>query len=266
MQSSHLLAQKIVDRIVDGFVVTLALRCWLETAFCAHDLISFLIMNEAGPDSQQASALDLVFFPDQAFQIEVEPLLQKTGFNRSDELKIIALITEMSPRTRIMWDDVSTCMPFPVELIPSFISRLNIARRLDERILGSINQHLTGPDRTRCCVILRNHAIEWKDGHVRDMQRFMGSVHSDATDFLSCFTDLLMFLSEGDLPDNLHDGLRLKRQFWTDCFHHAGEIQSRMQTTNAEIMIMGGSRILSVTPEEAIRKIDLLDRILCRMD
>jgi hypothetical protein len=266
MKSCHILAQKIEHRIADGFIVTDAVGCWLKTAFGIHDQKDFFIMNEAELDSQQASALDLIFFPDTPFQFGLEAFLQENGFSRSDELETIALLREMEPETRIVWGDVSIHILFPVELIENFMSRLHITRRLDERILSWLNQHLTDPTKTGCCVILRNQAIAWKDGHVRDMHRFMKSTQSDPVDFLTCFTDLLMFISEGDIGDDLYDGLKQKRQFWADCFHRAGEIQSRFQTSNAETMLMAGSRILSITPEEAMNKIEMLDRILFRMD
>jgi hypothetical protein len=75
------LLTRIVGALENGGRLTDATLAYIETALFppAADRLIALLTDES--DCERDSLLDLIFFPDQAVQIELEPLLETAGFS-----------------------------------------------------------------------------------------------------------------------------------------------------------------------------------------
>lgn len=242
-----------------------ATRLFLERSFGFHDPRDWMIMDETGPDSQQASAMDLVLFPETAFQWKLEPCLLQNEFGPTDESEIIFWLKSQHLETWIRFSERNFPTRFPSSLIPGFVRRLHITYRIAPELVAPIFHALPKPLGWEVCVMIRNHDISWNTWYLEDMVRFLESFRREPDGWIPCLSDLLACIREGEIGEDLVTGLARKRDLWVERFHAAARVSRMMAGTNAETMMLAGNRILSMTSEEAVRRIEALERILFRM-
>ena len=82
---------------LDNHVSTYIEACFQDIPF--QDLIDRICNN---PDFEDAPLMELIFFPDEALQVQLEPLLEKNVFGIEDEKALARLLLEAGIQTTLL--------------------------------------------------------------------------------------------------------------------------------------------------------------------
>ena len=258
--------------MADGITLTGDVRDFMTATFgdASAATLRELVLDESS--AERDSLLDLVFFPDQALQLAIEPVLE--GHSLTEEaVSLLAARLKAAPvatglRLPGVADPVPTVMP--VFLVDAFLARLNLSwqlaaalselmTHLDTRLLSPIHDLEDGRFRLR--VNLRNAGLRQTPAQVLFLCDFFERVPFDDKEFVDKLGFILVFMREHEGATHFYQVLMDRKKF---LFRHL--LKNRQTTewaarTNMETRIMAGVRPSYFDVHAAERSLALIDRI-----
>ena len=258
--------------MADGITLTGDVRDFMAGTFgdASAETLRTLLSDESS--AERDSLLDLVFFPDQALQLAVEPVLERHGLTEED-VRLLAARLKVAPlAAEIRLSGTETTVPavMPAFLVETFLTRLNIpwqsAAALSE-VVTRLDTHLVSPTndredgRLRLRVHLRNAGLRQTPAQVLFLCDFFERLPIDDRDFVDKLDFMLVFLKEDEGATNVYQALMDRKKF---LFRHL--LKNRQATewaacTNMETRIMAGVRSSYFDVRAAERSLALIDSI-----
>jgi hypothetical protein len=149
-------------------------------------------------DCERDSLLDLIFSPDQAVQVDLEPLLEKARYTLEDEALFHDRLMARAINAPVDMPDGS---PLVRVQVPGFIksqylARLNIAWQLDSHVAAAIESGVSAGRGPAIKVRLRNAGIRFTSClHGPSCAVFSNEWRRSDSDYLACL-DLVLSLLE----------------------------------------------------------------------
>jgi hypothetical protein len=256
-------AEKIIEILRSGLTINADTQHYIDSTFSnpSIDTLGALVKDEANCETD--SLLELLFFPDESLQLQLEQMIDAVCFEKHDERAIEDMVCTQLFQTRICFRDGRGS--FGVAVSPSnmaqFIARLNLSRPLDPRLRTAIAKYVDQTLQTRCKVRLRNAKPISSPEHILFLVDFFKKLRTDRDEFLDCLDFLLSFLDELDDEPDMFEVLMAKKRFHYWCLQKAKNLDIQLTKHNVETLLLNGKRISYVDKADARRKIQLIDRI-----
>jgi hypothetical protein len=207
--------------------------------------------------------VELLFFPDESIQIQLEDLLKSQDFQKKDEKVVAEYLYTRKLKTTVHFpgtDDILK-LSVPFAAIDQFIARLNISRRPDKRILASISKYVSKKFRNRCRVQLRNSRFVSTANNVFFMCRFFEKMDDENDDFFNCLGFVLNLLDGIHEERNLFLSLMDKKRFYFKSLQRAATFEDQLKKNNIETLMQQGLRAPPISRDEVRQKIIMIDKI-----
>jgi len=130
---------------------------------------------------ERDSLLELIFFPDQTLQVQLEDLLESHDFGREDEEKLTRALTAKRLQTTLLFPAGRGSLPLAVPewVIGHFISRLNISKKPDPALVDAIRRYVPQPYQTLCKVKLRNTRFIFTPNKISFLSLFLKKITAE---------------------------------------------------------------------------------------
>ena len=212
---------------------------------------------------EKDSLLELIFFPDQTFQVQLEDLLEGHDFGAEDEEKLSRALIAKRLQTTLLFPAGrgSLTLAVPDWAIGRFISRLNISKKLDPALVDAIRRYVPRPYQALCKVKLRNTRFKFTPNKISFLTVFFKKMAVEFGIVFSAYDFLLAFLDELKDDTDLYRALTQKKRFYFQNLQKAERFSAQLKNSNMETLLLQGVRIPYINTEEARRRMDLIDRI-----
>lgn len=224
------------------------------------DAIRQTLLGEAS--SEGASLFELILFPDEGFQIAIEAIVEQFHYSNADEKTICNLLMCRKLETVFHFPGIgSVPVTVPVEAIHSVISRLNISRITDPRIIEALHRFSEEPLRTQCKIRLRNSRWMQREAHIRLILKMIEKHIAQAGNILESLDVILDFLTDPHPESDIRQALESEKERLIHLLDIADRQDHLLRTSPMEAVMLQGVRIVTIDREEIINRIHILDQV-----
>jgi hypothetical protein len=212
---------------------------------------------------EKDSLMELLFFADEAMQIQLEAMLERLHFQKIDE-KLVAHALFQPPLSavfRFPGHRGSLHLAVTEDIACQFITRLNISKHLNPGLLEVLNRYEDENIRNRIKVKMRNSRFSPTENQAKFLGLFFEKLDSRDNDFFGCLEFALNFLDEPASNNDVYRALMAKKKFYFGCLQKAKRLDSQLRKHNLETLMARGKRIVQIDPEDARQKMQMIDRI-----
>jgi hypothetical protein len=266
------LENRIRSFLVKGIEMAEEVRGFMEATFgdAGAETLQEILDDTAG--SERDSLLDLVFFPDTALQMVIEPLLTAHRVDAADVARLAeglkrtpAAIRLQMPGGRAVID-----LAMPAFAVDAFLTRLNLTWQPASDLTAALegwDAHVLSPSgdpadgRLRLRVRLRNAALRQTPAQVRFLVAFFERMDPAGEDLVDQIDFALVFLTEHEAADNFYAALMERKRFLMRHLRQARRSAEFAARNNMETLIMTGVRMPyfdRLAAEKALALIDVL--------
>ncbi len=256
-------AQKIIDILQSGLTLNADTLHYIDSTFSNPSIGEFEELLQDESSCETDSLIELLFFPDESVQMQLEEMLGETRLQKQDEQVIQDLVCTKAFQTRIRFpDDRGT---LGMEVTPSnvaqFIMRLNLLRCLNPKLSASIAEYVPVTLQTRCKVRLRNTKPITSQNKILVLQAFFEKLQIDSDEFWDYLDFILSFLDECKDGLDMFQALMTKKRFYFQSLQKAKNLDIQLTKHNVETLLLRGKRVPYVDGADARKKIQMIDRI-----
>jgi len=257
------LAAEIRRILDDGITLGDDVIHYIDSTFSNPSIEELQAILQDDSNCEKDSLVELLFFPDETMQLELEELLENFQLNRHDEDKVLeALCREPMPVTmRLPEGRGSLSLSLPHEVAPGFIARLHISKHLDIELREAIDRYAAKNDGIGYKVKIRNSRFSPGRKKIRFLCDFFAKLEPQSHDFNTCLDFALALLDELEKDRELYPALMAKKRFYLRSLQKAKKLESQLQKNNLETMLSQGRRVILVDQADARKKMLIIDRI-----
>lgn len=256
-------AEKIIDILQDGLTLHANTLHYIDSTFSNPSIGELEELLQDQSSCETDSLIELLFFPDESVQLQLEEILGDTQLQKQDEKDIQRMVCIKPLQIRIRFpDDRGTLLmaatPFNVA---QFIAHLNLLRSLNPKLSTSIAEYVPVALQTRCRVRLRNTKPITSQNKILFLQAFFEKLQIDSDEFLDCLDLILGFLDECKDGLDMFQVLMAKKKFYFLSLQKAKNLDIQLKKHNVETLILRGKRVSYVDTADVRKKIQMIDRI-----
>jgi hypothetical protein len=210
--------------------------------------------------SERDPVLELLFAPDEAFQIELEETL---AGRRLDEERVAGLLGRSPLQVRFRFPDARDTLR--LELTPPlarhFVSQLRIERPIPADLSQALASAAEANERHRARVLIRNARFQFTPATVAFLRDCLTQVGLRDGQAWECFSIALDVLSDGQHPADLFQALADRKRWLVKALTRGRKQGEFLDQTNIETLMSQGARLTVIDEEETRRRIGCIDRI-----
>ena len=257
----------LVDRIEsilwEGFRLLPETLHFIESTFDCTSIKTLAVKLDDNSDSDHHTITELIYFPDEAMQLRIEDVLEQGNYVISDEFSIVDLLVRNRPATRIFWPAAPEPLNqlLPVAAAKPFLSRLHITRRIDPKLLGTIQTRVSRDNRLAVKVKLRNCNVPQTPARISFLNAVLTKIETASKPPFECLTFVLNLLPEIETGSDIYHILSGKKMGAIRNLQLARNYQSRLKKGNIEILLAQGIRSPFVNQSQLMKEIILIDEI-----
>jgi hypothetical protein len=259
-----LLAEKIEQIFRNGFVLSDDVTHYIDSTFSNPSIneLEEIIYDEQ--NCERDPLIELIFFPDELVQIKLEEFLESKDFEKEDEEKVINYILNKKSVTTIHFPENKGSIKFIVSELSAlqFVSRLNISRKLNKRLLKAINKFVSDKCRTLVKVRLRNAMTVLSENKIKFLSSFFEKIKVEENYFFKCLDFMLNFFDGIKDDINIHQSIVERKRSLLQNLQEALKFEELLNKNNMETLISRGVRIPHINKEEIMHKIVIIDTII----
>jgi hypothetical protein len=256
-------AEKIIDILRTGLTMNADTLHYIDSTFSNPSIGELEELLQDGSSCETDSLLELLFFPDESVQLQLEDMLEDIQFQKQDEQKIQEMVCSKPFQTRIRFPDKRGNLGMQVTPlnVTQFIAHLNLLRCLNPKLTAAINENVPPTFQTRCKVKLRNTRPITSQSKILFLKAFFEKLPGDRDEFLGLLDFILSLLDEcKDAPD-MFQSLMAKKRFYFQSLQKAQNLDVQLTKHNVETLLLRGKRVSYVDKADARKKIQMIDRI-----
>ena len=257
------LAQKIIDILQSGLTLNADTLHYIDSTFSNPFIgeLEELLQDESSCETD--SLIELLFFPDESVQMQLEEMLGETRLQKQDEQEIQDLVCTKAFQTRIRFPDERGTLGMEVTptSVAQFIMRLNLLRCLNPKLSASIAEYVPVTFQTRCKVRLRNAKPITSQNKILFLQAFFEKLEIDSDESFDFLDFILSILDECKDGQDMFKALMTKKRFYFQSLQKAKNLDIQLKKHNVETLLLSGKRVSYVDTADARKKIRMIDRI-----
>jgi len=176
MDPCMLLADRIKAILDRGMSVNRNTCHFIDSTFYITSIKALdAVVHDEG-DCEHDALLDLLFFPDEAFQTGVEDLLTDYDYQKSDEKKIAAQVAcgNIAPVFSFPEYNQTLKIKMPAFCVDLLVTRLKIWKKSNHKLTEAICRSMTGDLQKQTMVGLRNSRFEQTRDRVDFLCKMIG--------------------------------------------------------------------------------------------
>jgi hypothetical protein len=259
-----LLVEKIEQIFTYGFVLSDDIMYYIDSTFLSSSINELEEIINDEHNCERDSLIELLFFPDESMQIKLEEFLESQDFKKEDEEKVLSYILDKKLLTTIRFPDSKDSLKLflPKSSAMQFISRLNISRRLNKRLIKAIDEFVSDKCRTAVKVRLRNARVEFTENKIMFLRSFLKKIEVEDDYFFKCLDFILNFFDGIKDDKNILQSLLDKKELYFQNLQKASGFEELLNKNNMETLISRRVRIPHISKEDAMHNIVIIDTII----
>jgi hypothetical protein len=212
---------------------------------------------------EKDSLMELLFFPGESLQIEIEEMLERYRPQNEDENKILAFLYRSPLKVTFRIDDErgSLNLSIPEDVTRGFLTRLNISKQLDPKLIESIIGYGDEANSNRFKVKIRNSRFSSSEEKTGFLCSFFDKIGARSNDIFDCLEFVLEFLDEIKKEGDLYRALMDKKKLYFISLQKAKKMDARIEKHNIETLLLQGERVALIDQVDARKKMQIIDRI-----
>jgi len=212
---------------------------------------------------EKDSLMELLFFPGESMQVELEKTLERYKPQAEDENNILAYLCRdpLQVTFRFIDDRGALKLQIPEDVIRQFLVRLNISKHLEANLIASICNYGDEQNINRFKVKIRNSRFSPSDSKTGFLCRFFEKIGSRSHDIFECLDFVLEFLDEIKKDTDIFPALMARKKFYFISLQKGQKMDSRLEKHNIETLLMQGERVALIDKVDARKKMQIIDRI-----
>lgn len=258
---------RIIQALENGGCLNQAILDYVDAALFSPEPDRLATFLAGDTDSQRDSLLDLIFYPDQAVQIDLEPLLEAARFSEQDKEQMLDRLIARPIHARVNMPDGRQLARIRVpDFIKSqYLARLNISWQIDPHVAAAIEKGLPAATRPIVKVRLRNTGICTGSGRQVFLCRFFQRMMHSEPDYLACLDLVLSLLETAGKGAEVYDLLVEHKRSLFRSLQQARRFETRLGRSNMETLMLQGVRAPHVSPDALMHHMRLIDLICLRI-
>ena len=258
---------RIIQALENGGCLTDDILDYIDAALFSPEPDRLVAFLSGDTDSQRDSLLDLIFYPDQAVQMDLEPLLEAARFSEQDEKQLNDGLMARPIRAWVSMPDGRQLVRIRVpDFIKSqYLARLNISWLIDPHVAAAIEKGLPAAIRPIVKVRLRNAGICTASDRRGFLCRFFQRMTHSDPDYLACLDLVLPLLERAGKRTEVYNLLVEHKRFLFRSLQQAGRFKTLLGRSNMETLMLQGVRAPHVSPDAMMRHMRLIDLICLRI-
>ncbi|MGD8657514.1 MAG: hypothetical protein PVG28_15455 [Desulfobacterales bacterium] len=257
------IADKIIEFLQRGLAINADTQHYIDSTFSnpSIEALDKLLQDESSCETD--SLMELLFYPDESVQLQLEGLLEDAQLRPEDENAIQAQVCRQLFQARFHFRDGRGTLKIAVnsDNVDAFIQRLNLSRSLDPKIRAAIGQHVRRALQTRCQVRLRNAKPITAPDRILFLQSFLEKMSVDEDEFFEYLDFILSFLGDLRKKTDIFKVLMTYKKIYLQGLQKAAKLEKQMTKHNVETLLLGGTRLIYMDKVDARKKIQMIDRI-----
>ena len=257
------IADKIIDILRSGLTINADTQHYIDSTFSNPTIAELdgLLQNESGCETD--SLMELLFFPDDSVQLQLENLLEDAQLQQQDEQAIQARVCDQSLQTPFCFPDGRGTLKMAVSpaSVNAFIDHLNLSRSLDPKIREAIVRHVRRALQTRCYVRFRNARAITAPHKISFLQSFFENLKIEEDEFFEYLDFILNFLGELKGKTDIFQELMTYKKLYIQGLQKAAKLDAQLSKHNVETLLLSGTRVAYVDKADVHKKIRMIDRI-----
>ena len=258
------LGDKIAALLQSEIVIEDNILDYIDSTFLTPSVENFRQIL-ADPDSCEAQTVyELLFFPDEQLQKQLELILKSQTYDDKDVEGIIAYLKQKKIQTTLTFPDKrgNLKINIPDSTIRPFMHRLNITKHIDPRISKTLTRCIPNlSDIHQIRVMLRNCRFEFSDPICDFLCQGIEKIYPESEYFFDAFTFILNFLDHRDPATDIYLQLAGKKQNYLQMIQLAEKNEKALMKSSVEQLLLQGHRVPAVNIADARKQITLIDHI-----
>ena len=258
-----LLAGKLQEILNDGIALNSEVIHYIDSTFSNPTTTELQTILHDDSNCEKDSLMELLLFPDETMQLQLESLLERLHFQQGDEKSVLddLLQNPIQVTIRFPGERGSLRLRITEDVACRFISRLNISRHLNPNLLEALNQHQEETISNRIKVKLRNSRFSPTTEKIEFLCLFFKKFDTRDMDIFECLDVALSFLDEPAMDNDIYRTLMAKKRFYFRSLQKAKQLEAQLQKQNVETLMARGKKVVLIDQRDARKKMRIIDRI-----
>ena len=259
----ELLAGELQKILCGGITLSSGVIHYIDSTFSNPTTTELQALLHDDSNCEKDSLTELLLFPDETMQLQLERLLEGLYFQQEDEKSVLddLLQVPMQVAIRFPGDRGSFHLLVTEDLARQFIARLNISKHLNPDLLEALNHYENENISNRIKVKMRNSRFSPTDEKTKFLCLFFEKFDSQDNDIFECLEFALSFLDEPTIDNDIYRTLMAKKEFYFRSLQKAKQLDTQLQRHNMETLLAQGKRIVLIDQRDARNKMRIIDRI-----
>ncbi|MGB5747746.1 MAG: hypothetical protein WBM69_12220 [Desulfobacterales bacterium] len=212
---------------------------------------------------EKDSLMELLFFPDESIQIQLEETLEGQRPQEEDENKVWTYLSRDPLQVTFRFDDKRGYFNLPIteDVTRGFLSRLNISKHLEPALIASIIDYGDEANRNRFKVKIRNSRFFPTTEKTDFLCKFFDKIGAQSNDIFECLEFVLAFLDEIKKEKDIYWALMDKKKFYFISLQKAQKMDARLEKNNVETLMSQGERVVLIDQADIRKRMRIIDRI-----
>jgi len=162
-EKGEILAEKILEILSKGIDLSDDVVHYIDSTFSNPTIEELQSILADDANCEKDSLMELLFFPDESMQIELEETLEQYRPQMGDENKILAYLCRDPLQVTFRFKDSRGALKLqiPEDVIPLFLTRLKLSKHIDAKLIESIlnygdTENIGGFKEAIQCVLVNN--------------------------------------------------------------------------------------------------------------
>jgi hypothetical protein len=257
------LAKKIIEILSKGIDLSDDVVHYIDSTFSNPTINELQTILADDSNCEKDSLMELLFFPDESMQIQLEESLERYRPQNKDENKILTYLGRYPLQVTFRFKDERGALKLqiPVDVIPLLLTRLKLSKHLAAKLIESILNYGDTKNINGFKVKIRNSRFSPSDTKTGFLCSFFDKIGSRSNDIFECLEFVLDFLDEIKKEGDIYRALMAKKKFYFLSLQKAKKMDARLEKYNVETLMAQGERVVLIDQADARKKMRIIDRI-----
>jgi hypothetical protein len=259
----ELIAAEIKKILSKGIDLSDEVVHYIDSTFSNPTLKELQTILADDANCEKDSLMELLFFPDESMQVELEETIEQYRPQIGDENKIIAYLCRDPLQVIFQFEDTrgTLKLQIPKNVIPLFLTRLKLSKHIDAKLIASILDYGDTKNINGFKVKIRNSRFAPSDTKTGFLCSFFDKIGSRSNDIFECLEFALEFLDEIQKEGDIYQALMAKKKFYFISLQKFQKMDARLEKHNIETLMAQGERVVLIDQADVRKKMRIIDRI-----
>jgi hypothetical protein len=258
-----LLADRILEILNEGIPLSDEVIHYIDSTFSNPTIEALKNILQDDSNCEKESLVELLFFPDENIQVQLEEFLEDNSFEQEDEEKVLTYLCQKPLLIGFHFADKrgAFSLAIPETTAHQFLKRLNISKQLDRNLVSTIKKKVGKNHRNRFTVKIRNSRFVATDKALWLLRTFFEKWDTQTGNALKCIDFILSFLEEINQDADIFEALMKKKRFYLKHLKRTEKFEEQLLKTNMETLMLKGKIVAHIDKNEARENMEIIDGI-----